>query len=164
MANSAWPYQLLTPAGYALKITFFEKLYLPEGHKYNSHEFFWPWLLYWDSLPIYHIFLTDYFQRSIHKMPSMMEVGKDNWCYVGTCAKLFSMRCHRNRLCSFLGGLSQRVVWWIADSSGIKLLILAEPCYCSCHSCCQLKEKILECSALMESLHRDCCSGCYSGW
>lgn len=43
-------------------------------------------------------------------MPSVMEVGKDNWCCVGTCAKLFSMKCHRNRLCSFLGGgLSQRV-------------------------------------------------------
>lgn len=42
-------------------------------------------------------------------MPSMMEVGKDNWCYVGTCAKLFSMRCHRNRLCSFLGGSAKEL-------------------------------------------------------
>lgn len=52
----------------------------------------------------------------------------------------------------FGGGLSQRVMWWIAGSSGIKLLIHAEPCYCSCHSCCQLEEEILVCSALMESL------------
>lgn len=103
VADSAWPYKLLTPIGCALKITFFEKLHLREGHKYNLHGFFGP--DYCIEIPYLFItFLTVYFQRSIHKMPSVMEVGKDNWCYVGTCAKLFSMRCHRNRLCSFFGG------------------------------------------------------------
>lgn len=76
MANSAWPYQLLTPAGYALKITFFEKLYLPEGHKYNSHEFFWPWLLYWDSLPIYHIFWLITFRGASIKCQAWWKLAK----------------------------------------------------------------------------------------
>lgn len=104
MPDSAWPYKLQTPTGYTLKITFLRIYIFLKATSTTSMNFFWPWLLYWDSLPIYHIFLTDYFQRSIHKMPSVMEAGKDNWCYVGTCAKLFSMRCHRNRLCSFCGG------------------------------------------------------------
>lgn len=48
--------------------------------------------------------LTDYFRRSIHKIPSVMEVGKDNWCCVGAYAELFSVRHHRN-------GLMQLVCW-----------------------------------------------------
>jgi len=54
-------------------------------------------------------------------MPSVMEVGKDDWHCVGACAELFSVRCHRNGLMQLVcwGGSAKQVCdgWMAAQKS-----------------------------------------------
>lgn len=150
MPDSAWPYKLQTPTGYKLKITFLRIYIFLKATSTTFMNFFWPWLLY--SLPIYRIFWLITFRGASIKCQVWWKLAKTTGAMLEPVLSCSAWGVTEIDYAAFVGGLSQRAVRWIAGSSGIKLLIHAEPCYCSCHSCCQLKEKILECSALMESL------------